>query len=566
MRDFLNRVNITGLDVDSYIQADKADAIPNIGIAVSGGGYRAMLNGAGVIAAFDSQTPNSNDSGHLGGLLQSSTYLVGLSGGSWLVGSLYVNNYTTIQSLLNDAASGAVWQLSNSVLQGPEGEGLFEGLNSSEYFSTILDQVEGKSNAGYNTSITDYWGRALSFQLINAADGGPELTWSTIANSSGFASGIVPFPIAVADGRAEGEIDIPSNATAFEFNPFEMGSFDPTVYGFASLEYFGAQYSGGILADSESCVVGFDSASFVMGTSSSLFNEIAIGVIDDTSIPGFFINAINGSLQEHGKENIDLAIWAPNPFYGWNNNSNPYASSSALTLVDGGEDGENIPFDPLIQPLRGLDVIFAIDSSADNRFRWPNGTAIRATYSRSLASSDIDNHTSFPAIPDDNTFCNLGLNAHPTFFGCNASNQTGPTPLIVYIPNAPVSAFSNTSTFNLTYSDEWRDTMIQNGYDVATRGNGSLDSQWPTCVGCAVLSRSLERTKTQVPEVCQKCFEAYCWNGTLDTAPATYEPNATQLSELNATSGAGHKNAAFVHMTPVMFAILLSVFASAFVL
>ena len=36
-----------------------------------------MLNGAGVLEAFDSRTPKSTSTGQLGGLLQSATYLSG---------------------------------------------------------------------------------------------------------------------------------------------------------------------------------------------------------------------------------------------------------------------------------------------------------------------------------------------------------------------------------------------------------------------------------------------------------------------------------------------------------
>ena len=88
MREFLNRLNITNFDASSYIQSHSknASALPNIGIAASGGGWRALLNGAGAIEAFDSRTPHATEAGHLGGLLQSSTYIAGLSGGCWLVG------------------------------------------------------------------------------------------------------------------------------------------------------------------------------------------------------------------------------------------------------------------------------------------------------------------------------------------------------------------------------------------------------------------------------------------------------------------------------------------------
>lgn len=34
-------------------------------------------------------------------------------------------------------------------------------------------------------------------------------------------------------------------------------------------------------------------------------------------------------------------------------------------MVDGGEDGEVVPFQPLLVKARGVDVIFAIDATSD---------------------------------------------------------------------------------------------------------------------------------------------------------------------------------------------------------
>jgi lysophospholipase len=193
--------------------------------------------------------------------------------------------------------------------------------------------------------------------------------------------------------------------------------------------------------------------------------------------------------------------------------------------VDGGEDSQNIPLHPLIQPVRNVDVIFAVDSSADTKSFWPNGTSLVATYRRNLNASGIANGTVFPSIPDQNTFLNLGLNARPTFFGCDVGNLTGPSPLVVYIPNYPYSYLSNVSTFDMQYNTTERHAIVQNGYNVATMANGTTDPEWPTCVGCAILSRSLERTRTAVPTACQKCLARYCWNGTVDsTSPPPYDP------------------------------------------
>lgn len=71
-----------------------------------------------------------------------------------------------------------------------------------------------------------------------------------------------------------------------------------------------------------------------------------------------------------------------------------------------------------------------------------------------------------------------------------------------------------------------RDAIVLNGYNLATQGNGTLDQDWPACVGCAILSRSFGRTNTTAPAICSRCFDRYCWNGTVDTrAPAQYMPS-----------------------------------------
>ncbi|KAJ5128836.1 hypothetical protein N7526_007002 [Penicillium atrosanguineum] len=499
MKDFFGHVNVSDFDVTSYLDKHSSNSsnLPNIGIAVSGGGYRAMLNGAGAIKAFDSRTENATTSGHLGGLLQSSTYVAGLSGGSWLVGSIYINNFTTISALQE---SSDVWALSNSIIEGPDTGGL-QILDSASYYKDLADWVDDKKDAGFNTSITDIWGRALAFQMFNASNGGLAYTWSSIAETTEFQDGNYPMPLVVADGRNPGELVVGSNSTVYEFNPWEFGSFDPTIFGFAPLEYIGSRFVNGEIPSGDSCVRGFDSAGFVIGTSSTLFNQFLLQ-INTTSLPSFVKNVFNDILFDIDQANDDIAAYDPNPFYHYNNDSSPYAKQK-----------------------RAVDVIFAVDSSADTTYSWPNGTSLVATYERSLNSSGIGNGTAFPSVPDQNTFVNLGLNTRPTFFGCDSSNLTGPAPIVVYIPNYPYSSFSNVSTFDLSYEDTQRDNIILNGYEVATMANSTRDGNWTACVGCAILSRSFERTKTTLPDICTQCFTNYCWNGTLNsTTPNAFEP------------------------------------------
>jgi len=372
--------------------------------------------------------------------------------------------------------------------------------------------------------------------------------------------GNMPMPILVADGRAPGQKVISANATVFEFNPWEFGTWDPTTYGFVPMEYVGSNFSAGILPSNEKCVRGFDNAGYVMGTSSSLFNQFLLQ-INNTNIPSLFKDALTKILSQVGQDNNDIATYSPNPFYHYHNGTNNNAQSESRFRVGGGEDLQNIPLHPLIQPYRDVDVIFAIDSSADTVYHWPNGTSLVATYERSINATGIENGTAFPHIPDQNTFVNLGLNKRPTFFGCNSGNMSGPSPLIVYLPNSPYIYNSNVTTFDPSYNNTERNAIVQNGYDVATMANGTTDSQWPTCVGCAILSRSLEKTGTSVPDVCQQCFKKYCWDGTLNsTTPPPYKPKIS-LTPVNVKSGAT-KTMLTTYQLALLLGALVTTFAT----
>ena len=418
-----------------------------------------------------------------------------------------------------------MWEFGNSILEGPKEDG-FQTLNTAEYFSTIYDQVQDKKDAGFDTTLTDSWGRALSFQLINATEGGPNFTISSIRDQPGFSTGDMPFPLWVADSRSPGESLVPGNTSVFEFNPYEVGTWDPTTYGFVDTRFLGTNFSNGEIAENESCVRGFDNAGYIMGTSSSLFNQFLLN-INSTSSSETLRTILGKILTQIGNDNEDIASYKPNPFKNFDpTGKNLNADQDSLTLVDGGSDLQNIPLHPLIQPNRNVDVIFAVDSSADTPFNWPNGTAIVATYQRAVESNGIANGTSFPAVPDQNTFVNLKLNTKPTYFGCDIKNTTHPTPLIVYIPNSPYVYFSNVSTFTMSYNNSERNAIIRNGYEVATMGNASVDQNWPQCVGCAILSRSFQRTDpNNVPDVCSACFKQYCWDGTRNSdTPPEYNP------------------------------------------
>jgi lysophospholipase len=352
-------------------------------------------------------------------------------------------------------------------------------------------------------------------------------------------------PIIVACGRAPGELLVPKNTTVFEFGPWEMGSWDPTMFGMAPMKYVGSSFENGKVINDE-CVTGFDNAAFIMGTSSTLFNAV-VAALYHVKFKGI-LEKISEWIVEFARKldhaDDDIAQWSPNPFKGWHTNRHSQYTGADLGLVDGGEDDQNIPLYPHIQPARKVDVIFAVDSSADSGEMdgWPNGTALIATYQRHL-DPDMANGTVFPAIPDINTFTNLGFNERPTFFGCDAKNMSGPSPIIVYIPNAPYTFYTNISTKTTTLPNKERDAVIRNGYHIGTMGNGTIEEEWPACVSCAILSRSFDRTGTKVPDICTQCFQKHCWNGTLaSNTPPKYMPQLlmAKYAERNVTSKRDH--------------------------
>jgi lysophospholipase len=149
---------------------------PVLGIAHSGGGLRASLYAAGVFQALSVSyhhfviknisscsnfplLPSSDTrsrSSPVRGVYPLASYVTGLSGGSWFVASLAANNYPTASEMVSG------WQLENDLVL----PGGLNPLRSAQFLDALSDTVKLKQKAGYNTSITDQWGRALGYHFL----------------------------------------------------------------------------------------------------------------------------------------------------------------------------------------------------------------------------------------------------------------------------------------------------------------------------------------------------------------------------------------------------------------
>ncbi|WVO16912.1 phospholipase B [Cryptococcus depauperatus] len=488
----------------------KPPRTPVIGVALAGGGYRAMLTGLGGIMGMMNQSKEGSDSG-LGGWLEGVTYWAGLSGGSWATGSFMANGGQLPSDLLNN-----LWNMDSNLV--------FPKDDKATFYSNLYTETTAKEDQGFPTQITDLWGLAIAshvlptnYQLSN----NPNLTISSLPSVvAAMGNASLPMPIIIAAEREAGELVVAENATVWEFTPYEFGSwaFGSTYKSpgaFTSAEYLGSEVNNGTA--NGTCWKGFDQLSFVMGTSATLFNSAFLAINGSES--GVLSSLVASILGKLGEAQVDISR-IPNTFANYNPTENPISSFEYLTLVDAGETNQNVPLEPLLVPVREVDAIIAFDSSFDTETIWPNGTALRTTYERAKILANHENvRVRMPEVPSENGFINGGYNSRPTFFGCNDTT----TPLIIYVPHYPWSYAANTSTYQLAYENNEATQVMYNGLRSLTL-NGTVET-WPTCLACALTDRAFSYTSQNRSSTCQSCFDTWCWAGDDNTTnPGTYSP------------------------------------------
>lgn len=531
--NFLDKVGLK-------LEASHLDDV-NIGIAISGGGYRLMLVGGGEVAGLDLRVM-----GPLGGVLDLATYILALSGGSWLLHSMMAYDWPSVDKLKDkwevDLNHALINKLANWLKLGwsvftNDLEGALTNLN---HWPQIKADTDAKRKAGFGVTLTDYWGRGLAYQMTPGPDYGANRTILDIRDYDSFKNHDMPFPLIIAVGRRPGTLVYNLNLTVVEMNPYEIGSFDTSLNSFSDIKYLGTQVDNGRF---NQCTTGFDNLGYVAGTSLLLFNQyLQTLVCDDCNQLNFIFKWIAKKFLTYLSKNYqDVAEYSPNPFY-----NSEYAALSNITkndtlyLIDGGLAGETIPLSSLMTKERKLDMVFAFDNGNDRENLFPLGEALVFTYQRQFG--DQGKLTLCPYVPPPSTFLQHNFTARPVFFGCDAKNLTKLAkddvipPLVVYMANRPYNTMSNVTLYQLDYTNGQRDLLINNGFNVATRANGTFDDDWAQCVACAMIRRSQERHNTLQSDTCKKCFAKYCWDGLVAPDQPEYQA-AVNFTELGLTNG-----------------------------
>ncbi|KAJ7680248.1 phospholipase B [Mycena polygramma] len=510
---------------------------PKVGLAIPGGGLRAAQYGAGCLSGIDARNDSSKAAG-TGGLLQVASYMTGLSGGSWVTGSLFFNNWPGITDLvLGNGGSLDGWKLDLPFVS-PDGDDVFS-TDNQYFYGSILWSVIAKSETGIDTSITDPWSRAISYHFLNqtnrqnfftnaTAHGAGQL-WSDIPNIPAFQQGLTPFPLIVTDSRPSGSnlttaLDL--NSVVYEISPFEFASFDPNLSAGMNLSYAGTHLTNGKAANGSACVKGFDQAGFMMGTSASLFNQIFD--FAHNTLQGFsssdsntLIYILQRQLRSVRTRADDVANW-PNPFNGLKSSTYQDSAATWLELIDGASNGENIPYGPLFVKSRGVDVVVTIEGSADDGNNWPNGTGPLTTSER-LSTILRSTHQQFPPIPQTPAdWVTTGVRQRATFFGCDPTQTPAEYPLMIYLPNAPPitgdDPVTNTATFALTYplkhTQLFLDQVHFNTISGFTPNANTPDPNFGKCLQCAAVDRARSKITPVVARssTCTQCFQQYCFD------------------------------------------------------
>ncbi|KAJ3022225.1 Lysophospholipase 1 [Thoreauomyces humboldtii] len=495
---------------------------PRVSLAVSGGGLRAMTYGASVLSQLDSRiTPAPVHAG----VLQLATYFAGLSGGSWLVSLMYLNDFPAMTNLtlLN------TWDPQFDLLT-PDGDigdsTIHRFVDSIGFYKNVLDGVEAKDNAGYPVGLTDFWAGLIAAHLPpNVASAGNDSTsaftppFSQIANTVPVANASVPLPFLTTCQRSAGETQVSVLSNVWEISPFEVGSANNAVRSFIQTAYLGTNMSIGSPTQS-TCTTNLDQTAFLSGASSSLFN-IPLAALATDSSAFTLISDLAKKITGAGEDTAEF----PNPFAALPAVNASISSASTIRLVDGGEGGQNIPLRPM---LARSDVVIAVDGSADTTYNYPNATSIIVSAQYSVWMDDpVDSFPPVPKTPD--AFVAQGLNTRVAVFGCGAAVNASDTykgPVIIYVPNSAPGANLTTYTFDFTAAET---TAFFDGAPAAVSG-GLSSADAATCFACALLAPSFRNNTALLAQSskCQTCLSSWCWNGSTEGEPGWVGVPATK--------------------------------------
>ena len=495
---------------------------PQVGVALSGGGFRAANTAAGVLSALDAR---DGPGGPASGLYQVAALATGISGGSWALSAASV-----------DPAQG--WRATAERWRDGMEEGLIHfGTRDLPgmlgFWQSSLQGLHRQRPAGAPApTMSDLMAPsvAASFGVPPGTRRGP-LAESDPSDPATWAQ---PLPITIVHAMGERgvreavdtcrEYGQSREQGLWEWGVWDDGTFAPGFWGFGpSNESVLALTSpeGGT-----TCWGGITTLPWKMATAGAVWNGAVYkdnfyGPLEACKSSSSWLLKLVCTLLQHDVFRMNAtdsemfritdppALPVPE-----------YPAPRALFAMDG-QPCEGIPIVPLLEPVRDLDVILAVDAtspwiqSIDDPNSFPEGEALQQTAFYALGRG-----LPFPDMPLLKDFAaEAELLKKNTFFGCFSAS----VPAVAYVPHR-----------NETYSREDVDLFV--GSDKATAAdqeemfaNGLAmvsGGEFQRCLLCVSQAKFLQRRSggagedragfeallESLGEPCEGCLEQ-CWGG-----------------------------------------------------
>ncbi|XP_069861965.1 cytosolic phospholipase A2 zeta isoform X3 [Dipodomys merriami] len=198
-------------------EAPRCDQVPVVAVLGSGGGTRAMTSLYGSLAGLQEL-----------GLLDTVTYLSGVSGSTWCISTLYKDpawSHVALQGPIEHAQA----RVCSSKL----------GAVSTEQLQYYIQELGARKSSGHSVSLVDFWGLLIEYFLNQ------EVSPAKLSDQQGAISqGQNPYPI-YATVNVHTNISGKDFAEWCEFTPHEVGFPKYGVY--VPTELFGSEFFMGRL-------------------------------------------------------------------------------------------------------------------------------------------------------------------------------------------------------------------------------------------------------------------------------------------------------------------------------
>ena len=309
--------------------------VPNIAIVASGGGYRAMLGTIGSLLAIENI-----------GLLDASTYITGLSGGTWAIApwistGMSIKNYREYvqKTIQTDIRVASVSEAKN-----------------------IIDMLSVKLAFDEPITTVDIFGGLLANRLLNHYGTDAQRVYLS-QQADRLKNADVPYPIYTAIDARQAVAQEPH---WFEYTPHEIGSPHFGVY--VPTWAYGRLFNNGQSTN----FAPEQSLGFLMGTWGSAYGvhfgrawDEIVDKIPGTTIKGYVERKL---IDPNSGKRVDSA-WAEIYNFMFGMSGQELKERKTLKFVDAGIDF-NLPYAPISgeRPERKADIMVFLDFSGGSLF------------------------------------------------------------------------------------------------------------------------------------------------------------------------------------------------------